>query len=112
MTEKINEFTKVCSVDDLKEKVGKRFFVDDVEIAVFKVNEKIYALNNICPHQKSAIIYDGFIEDCKVICPAHGWEFNLSDGKMAKDRKGLDSYEVKVIDDDVYVKVFKKELNW
>ncbi len=112
MIEEQNNFTKICQVDELKEKVGKKFFIDDVEIAVFKVDGKIYALNNICPHQHSALIYDGFIENCKVICPAHGWEFNLSDGKMAKGRKGLDSYEVKVIDDDVYVKVFKKELNW
>ena len=107
-----NEFKKICKVDDLREKVGKRFFVDDVEVAVFKVDGKIYALNNICPHQHSALIYDGFIEDCKVVCPAHGWEFNLSDGKMAKGRKGLDSYEVKVIDNHVYVKVFKRELKW
>lgn len=110
--EKLNGFTKVCRVDDLKEKVGQRFFVNDVEIAVFKVDGKIYALNNVCPHQHSAIIYDGFIEDCKVICPAHGWEFNLTDGKLGNDRKGLDTYEVKLIDDDVYVKVVKKELNW
>lgn len=112
MNNELDGFTKIYKYDDLKEKVGKRFFIDDVEVAVFKVDGKIYALNNICPHQHSALIYDGFIEDCKVICPAHGWEFNLSDGKMDKGRNGLDSYEVKIIEDDIYVKVFKKELNW
>lgn len=113
MKTELKEYTKVCALDDLSEKIGKRFFVDDTEIAVFKVDDEVYALNNICPHQKSAIIYDGFIEDCKVVCPAHGWEFNLSDGKMAKGRKGLDSYDVKIVDNDVYVKVFKKkDLDW
>lgn len=112
MKEELHGFMKVCEYDDLQEKVGKRFFVDDVEVAVFKVDGKVYALNNICPHQHSALMYDGFIEGCKVICPAHGWEFNLSDGKMAKGRKGLDSYEVKIVNNDVYVKVYKKELNW
>lgn len=112
MKEELTGFKKVCKVDELREKVGKRFFIDDVEVAIFKVDGEIYALNNICPHQHSALIFDGFIEDCKVVCPAHGWEFNLSDGKMAKGRKGLDSYEVKIIDNDVYVKVFKRELNW
>lgn len=112
MIEKINDYTKICKISDLQDNVGKRYFVDDVEVAVFKVDGKIYALSNICPHQHTALMYDGFIEDCKVVCPAHGWEFNLSDGKMAQGRKGLDSYEVKIIDDDVYVKVFKKELNW
>lgn len=110
MTE--SKFFKVCAVDDLREKVGSKFFIDDVEIAVFKVDGKIYALSNICPHQHSAIIYDGFIEDGKVVCPAHGWEFDLKTGCMAKDRKGLDSFEVKIVNDEVFVKVFKKELNW
>lgn len=112
MIKEENGFVNVCKTHDLYEKQGKRFFVDDVEIAVFKVDGNIYALSNICSHQHSALIYDGFVEDCKVTCPAHGWQFNLSDGKMAKGRKGLDSYEVKIVDDNVYVKVFKKELNW
>ncbi len=112
MIKEENGYVNICKIDDLYEKQGKRFFVDDVEIAVFKVDGNIYALSNICPHQQSALIYDGFIEDCKVVCPAHGWQFNLSDGRMAKGRKGLDSYEVKIVDDNVYVKVFKKELNW
>ena len=112
MLENNNDFVKICKIDSLQEKTGRKFFVDDVEIAVFKVDGKVYALNNICPHQHAAIIYDGFIEDCKVMCPSHGWEFNLADGTMAQGRKGLDSYEVKIIDDDVYVKVYKKELNW
>ncbi len=107
-----NEFKRVCNIDDLKEKVGKRFFIDDVEIALFKVDGKIYALSNICPHQHTALIYDGFIEDCKVVCPAHGWEFDLKTGRMAQNRKGLDTYEVEVNDREVFVKVFKKELNW
>ncbi|MDZ7766594.1 MAG: Rieske 2Fe-2S domain-containing protein [Melioribacteraceae bacterium] len=112
MKKELDGFTNICKLGDLREKVGKRFFVGDVEIAVFKVDGKIYALNNVCPHQHSALIYDGFIEDCKVVCPAHGWEFNLTDGRMANGRNGLDSYKVKIIDDDVYVKVVKKEMKW
>lgn len=112
MANELVDFTKICKVDDLHEKVGKRFFVDDVEVAMFKVDGEIYALSNICPHQHTAMMYDGFIEGEKVVCPLHGWEFNLSDGKMAQGRKGLDSYEVKIIDDHVFVKVSKKELNW
>ena len=105
-------FEKICKVEDLREKQGERFLVDDTEVAVFKVNNVIYALSNVCPHQHTTLIYEGFIEDCKVACPLHGWEFDLCTGKMANNKKGLDSYEVKIIDGDVYVKVFKKELNW
>lgn len=107
-----NGFVKICRVSDLKEKCGKRFVVDEVEVAVFKVDNEIYALNNICPHQHTALIYDGFIEDNCVICPAHGWEFRLKSGDMKSGKKGLDTYPVEIRDDDVYVKVFRKKLNW
>lgn len=105
-------FSKVCKLSSLKEKIGQRFFVDDVDVALFRVGDNVYALNNMCIHQKAGIIYDGYIEDGYVSCPAHGWQFNLETGKVKAGIKGLDKYEVKVIDDYVYVKVFKKELIW
>ncbi|MFA7227614.1 MAG: Rieske 2Fe-2S domain-containing protein [Melioribacteraceae bacterium] len=107
-----NGFSKVCKYSDLKEKLGKRFIVDDVDVALFKVDGKVYALSNMCIHQKAAIIYDGFIEDGKVSCPAHGWQFDLATGRVPNAVKGLDPYEVKIIDDDVYVKVYPKRMRW
>lgn len=110
--ESIEGYTKICKYEDLKEKSGKRFFVDDVEIALFKVNKEIFALSNICPHQKTHLMHEGFIEDDKVICPIHGWQFELSTGNLSPGRKGLDTYEVKIIGDYIYVKVIPKELKW
>lgn len=111
MTE-LNDYKKVCKLNDLREKYGKKFLVDDVEVAIFKVDGKIYALSNICPHQHTSLIYDGFIEDGCVVCPAHGWEFSLETGKMRTGSRGLDSYPVKIVGDDIFIKVFKKELRW
>jgi NAD(P)H-dependent nitrite reductase small subunit len=112
-TEKLPEgFCKVCRLSDLKEKEGRRFIVNDVDVAVFKVEGNIYALNNICPHQKAALIYDGFIEDGKIVCPVHGWAFDLATGNLGEGRHGLNSYEVKIIDDNVYVKVLIRQLKW
>jgi NAD(P)H-dependent nitrite reductase small subunit len=108
----LNEFTKVCTAEILKEREGKKFLVNDTEIAVFKVNGNIYALSNICPHQHTALIYDGFIDNGYVVCPAHGWMFDLQTGRMPTTARGLDSYPVKVIDNNVYIKVTKKKLNW
>ena len=82
------------------------------DVAVFKSDKKIYAINNICPHQKTALMYEGFIEDCNVVCPVHGWEFNLATGKMPDGRRGLDSFETKMVDGFIFVKVIKKEMNW
>ncbi|MFC2085322.1 Rieske (2Fe-2S) protein [Bacteroidota bacterium] len=105
-------FQKVCKYSDLKEKVGKRFIVDDVYIAVFKIQEKIYAFSNICPHQHSPIIYDSIIEDGRIVCPAHGWEFDLVTGKLAERNRGLKKYEVVIKNGDVFIKIVKRELDW
>lgn len=105
-------FFKVCRTDELVNNSGKRFIVDNVDIALFKVDEKIYALSNVCPHQHSPLIYDGFLEDGCVVCPAHGWMFNLESGKTPTGQRGLNSFEVRVENGNVFVKVFKKMLKW
>lgn len=108
----IEEYTKICDLNILKEKQGKRFLINNVEIAVFKVEGVIYALSNICPHQHSATIFDGFIEDGCVVCPAHGWKFDLKTGYIASKRKGLNSFPVKIINGSIFIKVKEKKFSW
>ena len=105
-------YTKVCKLDELKDSVGKRFLVNDNDVALFKMNGEIFALNNVCPHQHTALIYDGFIEDGCIVCPAHGWKFQLKNGKMPDGRNGLVNYSVKLIDGIIYIKTEEKNTNW
>lgn len=105
-------YTKVCTVSEIKENQGKRFLINDVDLAVFKVNDEIFVLGNVCPHQHTTIIYDGIIEDGCVVCPAHGWMFNLKTGKQPTGARGLDTFPVKIINDEVFAIVKVKELKW
>ena len=109
---KDDDYKYVCHLNQLKDREGKRFIIDDIEIALFKVEGEIFALSNICPHQHNTLIYDGFVEDEYVVCPAHGWMFNLKTGKTPSGTSGLDSYDVKIIDDNIYVKAYQKKQNW
>jgi len=108
----LEDYFKLCKLDELKETTGKRFLINDVDVAVIKVKDKVYALSNVCPHQKAAKIYEGFIENNKIVCPLHGWEFNLTDGCKVDGNRGLDSFDVIIRNGFVFVKVFKKELRW
>jgi nitrite reductase/ring-hydroxylating ferredoxin subunit len=110
--ESLEGFQRICSIKDLYNGTGKRFIVNNVEIAVFLIQNKVYAVSNICPHQHSALIYDGFVEDENVVCPAHGWTFNIKTGKTPAGRKGLDVYETVCVEDKVYVKVGEKKYSW
>ncbi len=107
-----NGFTLICSISELNENVGRKFIVGDIEIALFKISNEVFALSNICPHQQTHLIYDGFIEDEFVVCPAHGWKFNLRTGKKDSGSNGLQIFPVEVIDENVFVKVTPKETKW
>ncbi len=110
--EDLSEYSRICHIDEIKEKEGRRYYINNVEIAVFKVEGEIYILNNICPHQHSALIYDGFIEKGCVVCPAHGWMFDLRTGKLLTGGRGLETYPVCITDGIVYSKVKEKKFNW
>lgn len=75
---------KIAHVKDVPE--GKAIIVyaqEGLEIALFKVNGEIFALENACPHMGGPL-GEGEIclEDAKicVTCPWHGWQFDLSSG--------------------------------
>jgi len=110
--EKEDGLIRVCSIDDLKESEGKRFFVKDNDIAIFKIDGEIFAVSNHCPHQHTAQIYEGFIEEGCVVCPIHGWMFNLKTGKTPMGGRGLISYDTEIIDNDIYVMPKEQELKW
>jgi len=101
-----DEFVKICKVSEVYNLKGRRFQLDDEnEIAIFKVDEKIHAVDNICPHNHTSQIYDGFIENMYVACPVHGFQFHLETGEQpTKMGCKLRTFEVKIIDEYVYVK--------
>ena len=110
--ENIDGFTRICSLEELRNYGGRRFIIDEVEIAIFKIEDNIYALSNTCPHQQTKMIYEGIIENGCIICPVHGWKFDLQTGNTPGGGRGLDSYETKIINSDVYAKISRTEIKW
>ena len=105
-------FYFICDENDLKASEGKRFYINDTDVAIFKVKGKIYAVSNVCPHQQASRIYEGFVENNCVVCPLHGWTFSLETGNLHSGSRGLDTYPIKIIDGKIFAKVVKKQLNW
>jgi nitrite reductase/ring-hydroxylating ferredoxin subunit len=48
-------------------------------VALFRRGDEVLAVGNECPHQGGNLC-DGFVEGDIVICPLHGWEFDLRSG--------------------------------
>lgn len=108
----LDDYYYVCDENILSELEGKRFIVNDTDVAIFKVEGKIYAVSNVCPHQHASKMYEGFVENNCVVCPLHGWTFSLETGNLHSGSRGLDTYPVKIVDGKLYAKVFSKELKW
>jgi nitrite reductase/ring-hydroxylating ferredoxin subunit len=108
----IDGYISLCKISKLNNRRGKLFKIDDeTEVALFKVNEEIYAVDNICPHNHTPRIYEGHVDGMYVSCPEHGFSFHLETGEQpAKAGCRLRTFEVKILDEIIYVKKPDKKI--
>jgi len=73
-------------LDEVQEGATKLLRVKNEEIAVFKHQGQLCAIQNACPHQGGQLSM-GWVEDDEVVCPLHGYKFNLKTGACSTDGK-------------------------
>jgi ferredoxin-nitrite reductase len=65
-------------------RIGEAGSHEGEEMAVFRSNGQLYGVQNICPHEGGQLC-KGWIEDGEVVCPLHGYKFNLKTGSCSTD---------------------------
>jgi len=70
----------LIAVDELPEGRGRRVCAAGYDLAVFKVGDAVYAIDDSCPHAGSSLS-GGKIDGTKVGCPSHGLKFDLVHGR-------------------------------
>ena len=96
-------YVRVVSRKDIAEGCGKSIRVDGKDVAIFNIDGQYYAMDDICPHM-GAPLGEGTLDGENVICPWHGWTFNVKTGKFTTNPDaGVDSYNLKVEGDDIFV---------
>jgi nitrite reductase (NADH) small subunit len=106
----MSDFVQVCSVDDLVKNSGVAALVNDTQIALFYINDDVYALNNYDPIGKANVMSRGMIGDLKgelmVAAPLLKQHYSLKTG-VCLDVEGVSipSYEAKIDNNQVFVKV-------
>lgn len=76
----MSEYTTVAPADALAENSGMCLEVAGREIALFRVGDAFYAVDNECPHSGGPLC-DGYLEGNTVMCPWHFWQFDLTNGE-------------------------------
>jgi nitrite reductase (NADH) small subunit len=96
------EWVEVADLAELRRRKKLMVAAGTEEIALFYVDDEVYALRDVCIH-KGRNISKGIIFQGQVICPGHQWRFDLSTGWNDEWDRCQPTYAVKVDDDKVFV---------
>jgi nitrite reductase (NADH) small subunit len=101
----MSAFQTVCKVQDVIEGEGKSVAVNNKILALFRVGDAYFAIDDICPHM-GASLSGGYVENNIVTCPWHAWRFRVTDGAWADNpRIKIGCYPVRVVGDDLQIQV-------
>ena len=99
-----NDLIRICGVNELPAEGGVREVqAGNVTLCVGKLNGKIFALDNECPHEGGPL-GEGELEGGKVVCPWHGYAFDPSTGASDGEERAR-VFEVTVEGGEVFAKV-------
>lgn len=93
----------VCHIDDIPEDRAKIFIVQNERIAIFKYENKLSAIANVCKHQGGPLGEGKIIDGC-VTCPWHGYQYLPHNGQSPPPfTEKVATYQLKLEANKVYV---------
>ena len=100
----MTEFVKVANAADIED--GQRVLVevDDVIVAIFKVDGEFYCIEDVCTHDGGPVA-EGALDGFEIECPRHGALFDIRDGRALTMPAvvPVPTYQVKVEGDEIFV---------
>ena len=83
-----------------------RFDLGDTSIALFRVEDDVYAIGDRCSHAEASLS-EGELFDDEIECPLHGASFDVRTGKVLTlpATQPVPSYPVRIENGDVMVEV-------
>lgn len=108
------EWISVGKTSDLEGRLLKTVMVGEKPIIISKIGERFYAVDSICTHAQGYLPL-GKVENECITCPTHHAQFDLKNGKVVKNVRGLvkvaiggatdlTSYELKVEDGEIKIR--------
>lgn len=96
-------FVQAAKVSEIAAGTIKDVNVGGTEVALANVGGRFFAISNTCLH-RGGPLGQGALEGNIVTCPWHGWQFDVTTGKVAQSPTvGVSCYATEVRGDQVYV---------
>lgn len=104
----LEQSVRVCPADELADGEIRSFDIEGETFILARRGDKIYALEDTCSHD-GAELRDGDLVDGQIQCARHGGRFELETGQATQMPAvvGIESYDVEIINGDVYVSLKK-----
>jgi NAD(P)H-dependent nitrite reductase large subunit/NAD(P)H-dependent nitrite reductase small subunit len=108
-------WTSVCELDDILPDMGTCALVGGRQIALFRVNDAVHAIDNADPASGANVLSRGIVGDIRgelvVASPLYKHHYSLATGRCLEDAgKFVNVYPARVVDGQVCVKVRKRVL--
>jgi methylamine---glutamate N-methyltransferase subunit C len=96
-------WTEVLKTTALDEGKGTTVFVNERDIALYRYEGAFYALDNTCLHREGKL-GDGTLRGADVICPLHGWDYDVRTGVSRwNPHEALATYPARIEGDAVQI---------
>lgn len=99
----LDGFVPVCDVEEIADSRAKIFCVDKERIAVYRHEDKLYAVHNVCKHQGGPLGEGKILDGC-ITCPWHGYQYLPQNGQSPPPfTEKVSTYDVKVVAGKVWL---------
>ncbi len=102
----VSETVVLCKTDELPPGEARRFDVAGRRIALVRVGDSFFAIDDECSHEDYSLAEgEVWADECQIECPRHGSTFDLRTGEPCSlpATQPVAVYEVEVDDDTVSV---------
>ena len=101
---------KICKLEDILPNAGVCVLVKDKQIAIFRLEEKLYAIDNLDPFSNANVLSRGIVGDLQgkhvVASPIYKQHFSLADGQCLEDETvQVATYETRLSGDIIEISV-------
>lgn len=102
----MSDFVRIGSAEELPAAgQAKEFPCGTKTLCVANVEGSYMAVDNVCPH-RGGPLGQGIVEGNKIVCPWHGWEFELASGNNPfTPNLSVAGYELKIEGDSVFARI-------
>jgi nitrite reductase (NADH) small subunit/3-phenylpropionate/trans-cinnamate dioxygenase ferredoxin subunit len=96
-------FLRAAKKDEVPPGTIREFQLDGKTVALANVEGKLYAIDNTCLH-RGGPLGQGELQGKVVTCPWHGWQYDVTTGKVTVNPAvGVVTYVVEIRGDDIFV---------